>query len=154
MTLDIPAITEAYRLAAPMLHERFRRLFAAMLAQSCGHGGIKAVAAATGLARSTIGRGLRELDEIASAGGPLGQQIRRPGGGRKKSWERCPELLEALKRLVDPATRGDPESSLVWVSKSTRHLAAALQKQGFKVSHETVRMMLCERNIPEVAESV
>ncbi len=139
---EITTVTQIYRLAVPLLNERHRRLLAAMLAQAFGRGGIRAVAAATGVARSTIGRGLRELAAIATAGEEGGDRIRRPGGGRKKSWDRCPALLEALKRLVDPATRGDPESPLVWVSKSTRHLAAALGEQGFSVSHETVRQML------------
>jgi hypothetical protein len=142
--MELAAITQLYRLAEPLLHERFRRLFGAMLAQSFGRGGIKAVAEATGLARSTIGRGVEELEVIAATAGPPGDHIRRPGGGRKKAWEKDPALLEALKRLVDPATRGDPESPLVWVSKSTRHLAEALQAQGYRVSHETVRLMLQE----------
>ena len=134
-------ISQVYSLAAPLLHERFRRLFAAMLARSCGLGGVSAVAQATGLARSTIGRGLAELDQL----GPdtdFGDHIRRPGAGRKRATVTDPELAPALLRLVDPATRGDPESPLLWVSKSTRHLAQALREAGHAVSHETVRQLL------------
>jgi hypothetical protein len=126
-----------------LLHERFRRLFAAMLAQSYGLGGITVVSQATGVARSTIGRGLTELAGLA-AGADLGPQIRRPGAGRKRATVADPTLAEDLQRLVDPVTRGDPESPLLWVSKSTRHLAEALREQGHRVSHETVRQVLLE----------
>lgn len=138
-----PEIAFAYATVAPLFHERLRRLFAAMLAQSSGRGGIAAVSAATGMARSTIGRGLRELESIA-AGGEAGDHIRRPGGGRKKASAADPDLVKDLQRLVDPATRGDPESPLLWVSKSTRHLAEALRGMGHQVSHETVRLLLKE----------
>lgn len=141
--MDAAQITQAYRSFAPVLHERFRRLFAAMLAESLGLGGVTLVSQATGLARSTIGRGIRELAAIASGEGP-GDFVRRPGGGRKKASESDPALVEDLKRLVDPATRGDPESPLRWVSKSTRHLAEALTELGHRVSHETVRLLLRE----------
>lgn len=134
---------QAYATIAPLFHERLRRLFVAMLAQSWGHGGIASVAAATGMARSTIGRGLRELERIA-AEGTAGEHIRRPGGGRKKAVTTDPTLAEDLQKLVDPATRGDPMSPLQWVSKSTRHVAEALREQGHQISHETVRRSLKE----------
>lgn len=134
-------ISQVYALARPLLHERSRRLFAAMLARSYGVGGVTVVAAATGVARSTINRGLTELEEMA-AGKPLGQHIRRPGGGRKAAHVADPTLATAVQALVDPVTRGDPESPLLWVSKSTRHLAAALRERGHTVSHETVRQVL------------
>ena len=134
-------IAHVYALARPLLHERFRRLFAAMLAQSYGLGGVKLVSEATGVARSTIGRGLTELEQL-SIGVPLGTHIRRPGGGRKPAVVVDPTLLEAVNRLVDPVTRGDPEAPLRWVSKSTRHLAETLKAQGYVVSRETVRQVL------------
>ena len=139
--MDAAQIAQAYRACAPLFHERHRRLLAAMLAQSIDHGGVTLVSQATGVARSTIGRGLRELASIA-AGEDSGDYIRRPGGGRKRASVSDPTLVEDLKRLVDPATRGDPESPLLWVSKSTRHLAEALQGLGHRVSHETVRFLL------------
>jgi transposase len=114
-----------------------------MLAQAWGYGGITAVSVATGVARSTIGRGLEELERLAG-GAAAGSHLRRPGGGRKKAAKTDPTLLEDLQRLVDPVTRGDPESPLLWVSKSTRHLAEALRQQGHRVSHETVRQLLKE----------
>lgn len=110
------------------------------MAQSLGRGGLLLVSQATGLARSTIGRGLRELATIAPD--HPGSRIRRPGGGRKPAAVADPGLVAALQRLVDPVTRGDPESPLLWVSKSTRHLAEALRLQGHRVSHETVRQVL------------
>jgi hypothetical protein len=139
MSTDL--IAQVYALAAPLLHERFRRLFAAMLAQSYGLGGVTRVSQATGMARSTIGRGLAELEQLAP-GAALGDHIRRSGAGRKPATVPDPTLAEDLCRLVDPVTRGDPESPLLWVSKSTRHLAEALRGLGHAVSHETVRQLL------------
>ncbi len=136
-------ITTFYKSLVPLFNERLRRLFAAMLAQSLGRGGIRTVSEATGVARSTIGRGLRELESI-SGGAEPGNHVRRPGGGRKRATETDPTLLEDLRKLVDPATRGDPESPLLWSSKSTRQLAKTLREQGHKVSHETVRLLLKE----------
>jgi hypothetical protein len=134
-------IAQVFALAAPLLHERYRRLFAAMLARSYGLGGISVVAKATRLARSTLERGVTELEGLDPVEG-LGEQLRRPGGGQKPATVQDPELEAALQRLVDPVTRGDPESPLPWVSKSIRHLAAALTEQGHPVSAETVRRLL------------
>src|ERR1041384_6700755 len=111
MTFDL--IAQLYALAAPLLHERFRRLFAAMLARSYGLGGVTLVSQATGLARSTIGRGLAELEQLAPDQDP-GDYIRRPGAGRKPAAVTDSTLAPALLRLVDPVTRGDPESPLLW----------------------------------------
>lgn len=139
--MNTTLIVEAYALVAPLFDERLKRLFVAMLAQSLGYGGITAVSQATGIARSTIGYGLRELEQIAAGADP-GHHVRRPGGGRKKAVEKDPHLLSDLLKLVDPATRGDPESPLQWVSKSLRHLADALRELGHQVSPETVRRLL------------
>ena len=93
----------------PFLDERGRRLFAANEAMSMGHGGVETVCVATGIARSTINRGMAELrggqDEIEGA-------IRRPGAGRKPEEERQPGLLAALERLIEGAIRGDPEAAV------------------------------------------
>src|SRR5215217_2163482 len=100
--MDVAQITQAYRSLAPVFHERFRRLFGAMLAESLGRGGVTRVSQATGLARSTLTRGIQELALIATGEAP-GDHIRRAGGGRKKASETDPALVEALQRLVDPA---------------------------------------------------
>lgn len=134
-------IAQVFALAAPLLNERYRRLFAAMLARSYGVGGISLVAKATKLARSTIERGVTELEGLDPAEG-FGEHVRRPGGGKKPATVQDPGLEAALRQLVDPVTRGDPESPLLWVSKSIRHLAAARTAQGHPVSAETVRRLL------------
>jgi len=138
-------LAQVYALVAPLLHERYRRLFVAMLARSCGLGGISLVSQATRVARSTIERGVTELEALDSVEA-AGDYIRRPGGGRKRATERDPALVEALTRLVDPVTRGDPESPLLWISKSTAHLAEALRAQGHAVSPDTVRRLLHDLN--------
>lgn len=134
-------IAQVFTLAAPLLNERYRRLFAAMLARSYGLGGISVVAAATGIARSTLERGVTELEALG-ADADLGDYVRRPGGGKKPATVRDPGLEAALRRLVDPVTRGDPESPLLWISKSIRHLAEALCAAGHPVSADTVRRLL------------
>jgi len=133
--IDTLAIKARLEALAPDLNERARRLFAASKAHAAGRGGIAAVAGATGVARSTIGRGLAELrsEEAGSS-----RRIRRPGGGRKPKVETEPGLLEALGELVESAIRGDPEAALPWVSKSQRHLAGALAERGFTASQKLV----------------
>src|SRR5438552_11380843 len=110
--------------------ERGRRVFAASEARAAGRGGLAAVSEITGLARSTIGRGLKDLD----AAPPPNNRVRREGGGGRPLTERDPSLLADLERLVEPATRGDPERALLWVSKSRDKLAAALEDMGHSVS--------------------
>jgi transposase len=121
------------------LTERARRRWAAVEAQSLGNGGISAVCAATGLARSTIRRGLAELQSDESL--DQGRQ-RRAGAGRKKAVETDPQLRAALEQLVEPDSRGDPQSPLRWTCKSTRRLARALTAQGHAVGPTTVRRLL------------
>jgi hypothetical protein len=137
--IDVVAIKARYDALAPHLDERARRLFAASEARAGGWGGVTAVSEATGVARSTIGRGLAELgsDEARQSG-----RIRRPGGGRKPKTETEPGLLEALGGLVQSAIRGDPEAPLLWVSKSQRHLAQALAERGFTASQKLVGRLL------------
>ena len=124
---------------APFLDERGRRLFTASEARAAGRGGVTAVATATRVARSTIGRGLAELRRGRD---DLGSRIRRPGGGRKPAGETQPGLLEALGELVQSAIRGDPEAALLWVSKSQRHLARALTERGFAAGQKLVGRLL------------
>ena len=123
------------------LDERGRRRWAAVEAQSLGRGGITAVAKATGLSDRTVRTGIGELQ--AGVRWPEGRQ-RQAGGGRKAAQEKAPELLKALESLVEPATRGDPQSPLKWTCKSTRELAKELKKRGHVVSRTTVAKLLKE----------
>ena len=120
------------------LNERSRRLFAAAEARTAGHGGIAATCRATGVARSTIGRGLKDL----SGPGALSGVVRRPGGGRRALTEADPTLLEDLRRLLEPATMGDPMRPLLWVSKSHAKLAEALSAMGHKIKKSSVPKLL------------
>jgi DDE family transposase len=122
------------------LDERARRRWAAVEASSLGRGGISAVAAATGMTRNTIRSGLRELVQPASP--EAVRRVRRPGGGRKKRTDADPGLLAALQALVEPTTRGDPQSALRWTCKSTRQLAKELKRQQHPVSPMTVSRLL------------
>ncbi len=124
----------------PHLDERQRRLFLGCEAVQLGRGGIKAVAEATGAHPDTVARGAREFEGLPEPAA----RVRAPGGGRKRLAEHDPELLARLSALVDPATRGDPMSPLVWTTKSTRHLSAALTAEGHPVSDRTVARMLAD----------
>jgi transposase len=122
-----------------LLNERSRRRWAAAEARSHGRGGIAAVARATGISEGTVRRGLAELD----AGGELEpERVRRAGAGRPGILEREPGLSDALDGLIDPVTRGDPESPLRWTSKSAAKLAAALTEMGHQVVDRTVLRLL------------
>jgi len=128
----------------PVMDERTRRLWAAAEAKVLGRGGIVRVAAATGLARNTIAAGLRELPEAPEApeAGTPPPRIRRPGGGRKPLLEHDPTLLHDLEVLVEPTSRGDPQSPLRWTCKSTAQLAAELQRQGHRIGPRKVADLL------------
>jgi transposase len=129
-----------YAVLRPHLDERQRRLLLGVEASQIGRGAIKAIASVTGVHPDTIARGVRELE-----GNPEPQpRVRAAGGGRKKLAETDLGLAEQLRALVDPGTRGDPMSPLVWTTKSTRHLAEELTKQGHPVSDRTVARMLSE----------
>ena len=115
-------------------------MFVASEARAAGHGGIEAVHAVTGVSRTTIWRGLKELKANDTA---LPQnRVRRTGGGRKAAVVKQPGLVEALRRIIESAIRGDPEAALLWVSKSQRHLAKALEAEGYKVSYRVVGRLL------------
>ena len=136
---DIDDIRGRYQAASAFLDERGRRLFVANEALSLGYGGVTAASMATGVARSTINRGIAELRAGRADQGP---RIRRPGGGRKRAVARQPTLLAALETLIEDAIRGDPESPLRWVSRSQRNIVAALTGQGFQVSQKLVGQLL------------
>jgi transposase len=140
----LDTVRQKFQALAPLLHEKAQRRWAACEAHALGRGGISLVAAATGLSRPTIRRGLAELDTGAAAAAEDCRRIRRAGGGRPRRTAADRSLLEDLKRLVDPATRGDPMSPLLWTCKSTRHLAQALVDMGHEVSHQTVARLLTE----------
>ena len=139
--VDEAAIGERYRLLTEqrVLDERGRRLWAAAEARSAGRGGIAAVVRATGISESTVLRGLAELDsgEVLERG-----RVRRPGAGSRPIAETDPEIVTDLERLVDPVTRGDPESPLRWTSKSGAKLAEALRELGHDVVDRTVLRLL------------
>jgi transposase len=128
-----------YENLAAALTERARRHWAAVEALSLGRGGITVVAKATGLSDRTIRTGIQELQVGDSPG--EGRQRRR-GGGRRGVAVKDPSLGRVLERLVEPATRGDPQSPLKWTCKSTRELSAALKKRGHAASHTTVGKLL------------
>src|ERR687894_2061929 len=129
-------VAARYALVAGTLDERGRRAVAAAEALAWGRGGIAAVARATGLSPQTIRSGIKELRGAIPVAAP--GRVRRPGGGRKKTVARDPTVREDLERLVEPTTRGDPESPLRWTCKSVRKLAAALREAGHRVSHQWV----------------
>ena len=136
--IDTSVIRERFTAVERDLNERSRRLLAAAEAKTAGYGGITATCRATGVARSTIGRGLKDLAEPGSLSG----EVRRPGGGGPTLIEKDPTLLESLRHLVEPATMGDPMRPLMWVSKSHGKLAAALREMGHKIADSSIPKML------------
>lgn len=147
MQRDSP-IRQRWELVRDRLDERQRRALAAAEATVIGHGGVSQVAAATGLARGTIMAGLRELEGGAAGDLQGGDEwaspssTRRRGGGRKPLTQKDPTLLADLLGLVEPTTRGDPESPLRWSCKSLRRLAEELRAQGHLISHVVVGQLL------------
>jgi hypothetical protein len=136
--VDREPIRQRWETFGSKLDERGRRLFAAAEVRTARHGGLAAVAEITGLARSTIGRGLKDLGAPALADG----RVRREGGGRHELAEADATLVPDLQRLVEPMTMGDPTRPLKWVSKSPAKLAAALRESGHEVSPNTVSKLL------------
>ncbi|HSI02788.1 MAG TPA: ISAzo13 family transposase [Reyranella sp.] len=136
--IDREAIRARWAAVGSKLDERGRRMFSAGEALTAGYGGLAAVSAITGLARSTIGRGRRDIEAAPLCDG----RMRRAGGGRNAVVENDATLLDDLKRLVEPATMGDPARPLLWVSKSCEKLAGALADLGHSVSATTIRKLL------------
>jgi len=139
--MEIEALQAKYSALVPVLTERSRRLWAATEARALGHGGIAMVERATGISRSTIVRGLRELESDQTLSP---ERTRRPGGGRKRTTAKDPTLLGDLDSLVEPTASGDPDSPLRWTSKSVRRLAEELQAMGHVASHRLVADLLHE----------
>jgi hypothetical protein len=135
---ELSALEDKVARLWPHLDERARRLFAASEARELGRGGISAVSRVCGLSRPTITKGMRELDEAPLPAG----RVRRAGAGRPRIEVSDPELVARLDALVEPLSRGDPESPLRWTSKGTRVLAEELTAAGHPVSHETVAQLL------------
>jgi transposase len=133
-------LQEKYKSLNELLDERGRRIWAAVEARSLKRGGISKVAKATGMSRTTIHTGFKELNSKASV--PPAGRIRRAGGGRKPLLHHEPNIINALDALVEPTTRGDPESPLRWTCKSTRKLAQELQRQGYRIGDRKVADLL------------
>ena len=123
----------------PLLDERQRRIVVAAEAKEYGRGGVSTIAQITGMSRQTIYRGLSDLQEAAKLG-----RVRKAGGGRKKITDKMPELIDALDHIVDPTTRGDPESPLRWTCKSVRKISDCLSEQGFFIGRQSVANILHE----------
>src|SRR5258708_22130486 len=137
---DLSMIGARFTAVGSGLNERPRRLFAAAEAKTAGRGGIAAVSGATGVARSTIGRGLKDLANPVALTG----KVRRPGCGQAALTIKDHSLLEGLRRVVEPATMGDPERVLFWVSKSHAKLAEALHALGHKVAKSSIPNLLAQ----------
>jgi len=142
--MDGGSVQRKYRQLGPYLDERARRLWAAAEAEQLGYGGVSAVAAATGLSRTTVLAGQRELKQPVVGIGAT--RRRKPGAGRKRLASVDPLLLEVLEKLVEPETRGDPMRPLRWTCKSTQRLARELTRQGHPVSARSVAALLGKMN--------
>lgn len=138
--MPLQPIRKRFDLLSPILDERTRRLWASAEAIVLGHGGITATSRATGISRRAITEGCKELQEAKPT--PMPSAVRRPGGGRKRIEDKYPDIKDRLESLVEPLTRGDPESPLRWTCKSVRVLANALKKMGIQVSHVAVAGLL------------
>ncbi len=139
-------IAHRFRQLEPSLDERLRRLWAAAESAAVGRGGISLVARASGVSRRAISVGLSELKQKPEQAGRRPAAVRRQGGGRKKTQTKDPTLLQDLEKLVEPSTRGEPESPLRWTCKSVRRLAEELQRRGHQVSHTLVAELLHEQH--------
>jgi hypothetical protein len=141
METALAVVRNKYRALRDLLDEHGRRVWAATEASSLPRGGVSLVAQATGLSRTTIHAGIRELQQHKRKPVAAGR-IRRAGGGRKPLTFHHPDLLKALEQLVEPVVRGDPESFLRWTAKSTRKLAAELKRQGYSIGDRKVAGLL------------
>ncbi|MBF0470196.1 MAG: ISAzo13 family transposase [Gammaproteobacteria bacterium] len=138
------SIKRKFQMLEVILDERSRRLWAAAEVSQFGHGGVSAVARATGLSRTTIYQGMRELEKGEAEQKLFTHQIRAPGGGRQRLTKKDPQIMACLQKLVEPTSRGDPESPLRWICKSTRQLADSLKQQGHTAGRQKVSELLKE----------
>ncbi|CEG11185.1 conserved hypothetical protein [groundwater metagenome] len=139
---NINPIKKLYKLLYPLMNEKMRRLWSAAESKVLGQGGISQVAKATGISKTTILTGQRELQN------PMEidlRRIRKKGGGRKKTVEKIPEIKKTLNDLIEPAVRGEPDSVLQWTSKSLRKLSSELKEKGYSASHKLVGQILKEQ---------
>ena len=136
---DLTGIRQRFWAVRDFLDERSRRLVVASESVALGRGGISAVSRATGISRPVIRKGIQELQAPAKVGAG---RVRRPGGGRKRIAERDPSVLSDLEKLLEPVTRGDPESPLRWTCKSVRRLAEELAQLGHSISYPVVADLL------------
>jgi hypothetical protein len=141
--VTLPELVQKFELLWPLLDERTRRITAASEAMNLGFGGVSAVHRASGLSRRAIAKGILELQEGAM---PPAGRVRRPGAGRKPITVSDPLLLEALEAMIDCQTRGDPQSPLRWICKSTRTIAQQLGRKKHPVSHVKVAQILHDLN--------
>ena len=141
----VRTICEKYLAIEALLDERAKRIWAGAEARALGRGGVTRVMEATGMSRQRVTSGVKEIEASGAGGVRATGRVRAAGGGRKRLAERDPGLAEDLEKLVDPATRGDPEGPLLWTSLSTEKLAAALRERGHEVSGRTVARMLREK---------
>jgi len=128
-------------LLLPLLDEHKKRIYAGVEATVIGKGGVSIVAKTFGMSRNTVSQGKKEIDSIQTIDS---ERIRRPGGGRKRIIDKEPDVKTNLEKLIDPVTRGDPESPLRWTCKSTRNLSKELKAQGYSISHKAVAELLHE----------
>lgn len=154
------SLEEKYQLLFPHLNERSKRMVCAADAKALGHGGVTQVQQASGLSRVSINKGKKELKKAPpeTTASSLNKQeakkrIRKEGGGRHKLTEKQPSLVKALDSLVDPYTRGDPETPLKWTTKSLRKLEHELKSQNYQISYGKVRQLLSELGYSLQAQS-
>lgn len=138
----VKIVREKFLALEPFLNERMKRVWAAAEAKALGRGGKAVISAATRLSRTTIYRGLEEIEQ--SRLDQPASQLRAKGGGRKRMVDQAPGLLDQLQSLISDSTRGDPESPLLWTCKSTRQLSDALSRYGYKVGRQKVSELLAE----------
>jgi len=147
------SIEQKFKMLDCIFDERSRRLWAAAEASQLGRGGVSAVARATGLSRTTIYQGIGELEQDQTVQKAVTQKIRAPGGGRQRLTKKDPQIMTCLEALVEPTTRGDPESPLRWTCKSTRQLAGSLEQQGHMAGRQKVSELLERAWLQPTSES-
>lgn len=143
MIVAVKLVRAVFEKLRPVLDERMERLLAAAFAEGIGPGGTAAVTEATGIRKKRVASGKRDLAELAAdADSPLRNRVRRPGGGRKAVEEADPTLVRDLEALIEPTTRGSPESPLRWTTKSLRCLSEELAERGHRVGRTVVGQLL------------